>query len=94
MLTANTKVYVINKKDGSRSELTLSGWFNAITAGSRWDDHEVTLDARHSVHLEKKYAAIRRMVEVMTNMTPGQASAAVDFVIAQKDLTPIAEEYA
>ena len=95
MLTARTMVFVVDKKTGEfNSPMTLGDWFLSLKGGSRWEDYEIATDEAEARKLGQKYGAIRRMVELMTNMTPEQADKAVDAIQDREDLMTLSDEYA
>lgn len=83
-LHKRTAVWVTGR-DGT-SQMTLEGVFNAIKGGSKWNELEMATERKEGDANEKRRLAMRRMDELMSNMTPEQVDAAVLLVQSRDDL--------
>lgn len=90
-LHKRTAVWVTGS-DGT-SQMTLEGVFSALKGGSKWDDLEIVTERAESKELEQKRLAMKRMTELMRNMSPAQVSKAVDAIQAREDLMNLEDGY-
>lgn len=72
LLTGATLVMIVNKEDGSLSEMTLNGWMNALQGGSRWEDVIVTTSKEIAKDLSMRHEALakaRKMLESIPSVS-------------------------
>lgn len=91
LLKKNTKLYLSSVY--GITETTLEDLFLSVRGGMNLDEVEIATSEEESKQLEKKWAAIGRMREIMSNMTGDQAAEAVQIVQSRDELMDLTEEY-
>lgn len=78
MLTAGTKVFVVNKKDGHLSDMTLEGWHRSMIGGSRWEEVEVHTDRALACKASQVYKRLEGLLDAITSLEPDEAAGVLD----------------